>query len=87
MLHIIFNVLDMQAPRQLTLDIALAVMVALCWNVQSSQFWSNSANCDSVRDRGVGGSNPLAPTNFSRRKSTKPLEEQAPRARRRQNVG
>jgi hypothetical protein len=35
--------------------------------VKSSQFWRNSANCDSVRDRGVGGSNPLAPTNFSRK--------------------
>ena len=27
-------------------------------------FSNDSVNCASVRDRGVGGSNPLAPTNF-----------------------
>src|SRR5438309_6326223 len=28
--------------------------------------WRNSPNEQSVRDRGVGGSNPLAPTNFQK---------------------
>src|SRR6266852_333097 len=37
-------------------------------------FWRNSTNCASVRDRGVGGSNPLAPTNFLR----KPAESRLP---------
>ena len=32
--------------------------------LQSGYSLSRSANCYSVRDRGVGGSNPLAPTNF-----------------------
>ena len=31
---------------------------------EGAKFWLNSAICASVRDRGVGGSNPLAPTNF-----------------------
>src|ERR1700687_4420222 len=35
---------------------------------------SNSWDCTSVRDRGVGGSNPLAPTNFLR----KPAESRLP---------
>jgi hypothetical protein len=40
----------------------------LCWSYASRRvgdFSNHSANCASVRDRGVGGSNPLAPTKFS----------------------
>src|SRR5437879_1343816 len=33
----------------------------------TGRFRLNSWSCASVRDRGVGGSNPLAPTNFSRK--------------------
>jgi hypothetical protein len=43
-------------------------------SVKLPYFWRNSANSDSVRDRGVGGSNPLAPTNFLR----KPAESRLP---------
>ena len=47
---------------------AMTARWGLCWSYASRRvgdFSNQSANCASVRDRGVGGSNPLAPTTFS----------------------
>src|SRR5262245_9509192 len=38
-------------------------MLTACWASRGRHSLGDSANLDSVRDRGVGGSNPLAPTN------------------------
>ena len=40
-------------------------MLWACWASRWACLLAKSADCYSVRDRGVGGSNPLAPTNFS----------------------
>jgi hypothetical protein len=42
-------------------DGPLGLMLVLCF-AQGGRFSNDSKNCALVRDRGVGGSNPLAPT-------------------------